>query len=253
MTERRALAGLGVAAGELPGHGGGRGDLDGRVEAEADEGGRRRHGAGADRDDRLDDVVGDRRGHQQADPPGEDGAAVGVAAGTLRDGARAALLVALRPRGQGQRVPRLVPRAHGCATSSRHSWEGDTARTTPSHLPQGRREVGVGDLVAGLTSLERRDHEAAAPQARQVVRDVGPREPERPGELCRIARTVEQRDQQPAPGGVGQRTPDPREGGVLGLTGQHALNRTATTEQWGRVSAVSATAPRRRRSRRAWC
>ena len=50
------------AGGELPGERGGGGDLDDRVQAEADQRGRRCDGVGGQGDDGLDDVVGDGRG-----------------------------------------------------------------------------------------------------------------------------------------------------------------------------------------------
>jgi hypothetical protein len=69
------LAALGVGRGELPGHRGGRADLDDRVEPEPDQRDRARHRPGADGDDRFDHVVGDGGGHQQPDPATENGAA----------------------------------------------------------------------------------------------------------------------------------------------------------------------------------
>ena len=61
----------GILGGELPCDRSRRRHLDHRIEAEPDQCGRRHAGALAQRDDRLDDVVGDRRGDQQSDPAGE--------------------------------------------------------------------------------------------------------------------------------------------------------------------------------------
>ena len=69
MTRQRGLlAAVRVGCSELPGDRGGGGDLDDRVQPEADQRGGGGDGARGDGDDCFDDVVGDGRRHEQPDP-----------------------------------------------------------------------------------------------------------------------------------------------------------------------------------------
>lgn len=58
---------FGIAARELPRDGGRRQHFDARVEPESDQGGGRRGRSGDERDERFDEVVGDRHADDQAD------------------------------------------------------------------------------------------------------------------------------------------------------------------------------------------
>ena len=222
----------GSAPGELPGHRGGRGHLDDRVQPEPDQRRRRRHGAGRDRHDGLDDVVGDGRGDQEPHPAGEDGPPLRVAAGPVLHGAGAARLLALGLHRQRQRLPCRLARAHVLASAvSRHASVVDTASTTRASSPSAAVRCGS----ARSYRVWRPSSEATtSPQPRRQARWFDTLDRERPRSAASsagYARAVEQGDQEAAPRGVGQGPADARERRLPGLTGQHALNRTATTEQ----------------------
>ena len=52
---------------------------------------------------------------------------------------------------------------------------------------EGAGQMRVGDLIAGLASLDFPHHNAAIPQAGQVVGNVGAAQPQVPGKLGRVA------------------------------------------------------------------
>lgn len=66
-----------------------------------------------------------------------------------------------------------------------------------------------GQVVADLATLAGGTHQPAPPQARQMIRDVRPPDPEPRRELGRVDRPVEQCEQDAPPSGVRQRGADP--------------------------------------------
>ena len=95
---------------------------------------------------------------------------------------------------------------------------------------QRLRQVGIGDLVARLAALGFGSNDAAVAQARQMIGHVGACEVQIAGQLCRVGRPVEQRQDDPGPGRVGQRAAQPVHHVQARSNGQHALNYTARTE-----------------------
>jgi hypothetical protein len=81
-----------------------------------------------------------------------------------------------------------------------------------SQQSQDLGEVTVGDLVTNEATLTLGDDQAAASQARQMVRHVGSTRAEQIGELGRVGRAVEESHQDPTPGAVSKRRPHPGEG-----------------------------------------
>jgi hypothetical protein len=69
----QVLAPFRVFGGELRRQGDGGGDLDHRIKSEADEGGGARHIARPECDDDLNEVMRNRRGREQPDPPARGG------------------------------------------------------------------------------------------------------------------------------------------------------------------------------------
>ena len=111
-----------IAARELPGDGQSRGHLDDRVEAEADQRGRRGGGAGREGDDGLDQVVADAGGDQKTDATAQD----------RPPGHRAAGGAGRRQRDEWEGHQQQPWSAEGQAA-------GSTARTTPSRLSRACR------------------------------------------------------------------------------------------------------------------
>ena len=119
-------------------------DLDHRVQAEPDQRRRRRDGARGDRDDGLDDVVGDGGGHEPADPPRQH-----PAPGQHRPGRERSAPAGRRP-------------SAGPDPAGRRS--GSTARR-----PRGRHRAGrSGRAAAGRRPV--RTGSGGPPERRRPVR-----------------------------------------------------------------------------------
>lgn len=71
---------------------------------------------------------------------------------------------------------------------------------------QGSSEVRIGDFVSGLSPLRFGDDDSASTQACQVIRHVRPGQVQVAGQLRRIARLVQEREQNPRPSAIGHRS-----------------------------------------------
>jgi len=87
--------------------------------------------------------------------------------------------------------------------------------------------VRVGDLVASLPAFRHRDYDPAAPQAREVVRDVGAGELEFSGELGGVSGKIEQAHQDPRSGFIGHGAAEAIDDIEARSNGQHTM-----TIQW---------------------
>ena len=83
-------------------------------------------------------------------------------------------------------------------------------------------ESGVGQGVADVASFGGGGDEPAPAQAGQVVRDIRPGQVQRLCQLGWIPRSVEQGQQDPAPGRIGHRPTDPSQRIQARRRGQHA-------------------------------
>ena len=78
-----------------------------------------------------------------------------------------------------------------------------------SQQSQGLGKVTVGDLVANEAALALGDDQAAASQARQMVRHVGSTRAEQIGQFGGVGRPGEESHQDPPPSDVSERRPTP--------------------------------------------
>lgn len=67
----------------------------------------------------------------------------------------------------------------------------------------------IRDLVTGLPPLRLSDDDAAVAQAREVIRDVRPRQFESPRQNRRIAGAIQQREKNARTGRIGHRPSEP--------------------------------------------
>ena len=76
-------------------------------------------------------------------------------------------------------------------------------------VTQRVREPLVGQLITGPAAIRHRQYQAAAAQARQVIRHRLPRDSDQVGQVSRIRRSLPQGQQDPRPRRVRQRVPEP--------------------------------------------
>ena len=135
-----------------------------RIETEADQRRRRHAGALGQRDDRLDDVVGDRRGDQQSDPPGEHrraaiGQARSSAAGVGFGGGAAGRVDGRAPGRSDRRV-----RARSARRPADSDCAGLRARRPPGRSRAGRPGGWTGSAASPRSCRPAR-RDSPAPRA----------------------------------------------------------------------------------------
>src|SRR5690625_3769707 len=74
---------------------------------------------------------------------------------------------------------------------------------------EGAGQMRVGDFIAGLASLHFPHHDAAIPQAGQVVGNIGPAQAQVPGQLGRVTWPLQEGHEDARPGRVSHRSANP--------------------------------------------
>ena len=123
------------------------------------------------------------------------------------------------PGPQHRGTSQSLVRAGGPVVDRQHRLDQDA---------DGARQVRVGDLVPGLPALRGRDDDPAAAQARQVVRDVRPRQVQVAGKPRRVAGSSRRRAEsgsgsgRPSPGPAGSSRRAARQGSACADHTVHA-------------------------------